>query len=319
MSGGELGIIGDIGATSTRLALVERGGAITRSRTFATNDYPNLGDAIDAYLTGEHLSERPTQAVLAVASPVTSDLVALTNHPWTFSIEALRERLGLRQVRVINDFVANALAIPHLDKDDLFQIGGDAPVANAPIGVIGPGTGLGVSGSITKDGDGIPIHGAGGHVTLAAANAREGAVLDLMRRRFDHVSAERALSGPGLVNLYNALCELSAEPAASFTAAQITSLQIGEENPRAREATAMFCSMLGTAAGNLALTLGAQGGIYIAGGIVPRLGAIFAQSDFRLRFESKGRFRDYLVSIPSYVIVRSSPAFLGAKQMLEQL
>ena len=319
MSGRELGLIGDIGATNTRLALVERGGAITRPRTFATNDYPNLGDAIGAYLAEEPLSERPTQAVLAVASPVTGDLVTLTNHPWTFSIEAMRERLGLRQVRVINDFVANALAIPHLDKDDLIQIGGGAPVAEAPIGVIGPGTGLGVSGLIPKDGDGLPIHGVGGHVTMAPANAREGAVLDLMRRRFDHVSAERVLSGPGLVNLYNALCELSAEPNASFTAAQITNPRIGEEDSRAREATAMFCAMLGTVAGNLALTLGARGGIYIAGGIVPRLGAIFAQSDFRFRFESKGRFRNYLVAIPSYVIIRSSPAFLGAKQMLEQL
>jgi glucokinase len=115
--------------------------------------------------------------------------------------------------------------------------------------------------------------------------------------------------------LYNTLCELSAEPNASFTAAQITNPRIGEECPRAREATAMFCAMLGTVAGNLALTLGARGGIYIAGGIVPRLGAIFAQSDFRFRFESKGRFRNYLVSVPSYVIIRSSPAFLGAAEV----
>ena len=219
---------------------------------------------------------------------------------------------------MINDFTANGLAIPHLGESDRIQIGRGSPVSDAPIGLIGPGTGLGVSALFPTRSGAVPIPAEGGHVTMAPANAQESAVLNLMRRRYDHVSAERVLSGPGLVNLYAALCELSAVPAASFTPAQITNPRIWDEDPRTREATAMFCAMLGTMAGNLALTLGARGGVYVAGGIVPRLGAYFAQSAFRARFEAKGRLRGYLASIPTYVIARPLPALLGAAALLKQ-
>jgi glucokinase len=313
------GLIADIGATNTRLALVEPGGAITRIRAFATDDFASLSDAIEAYLAAEALPARPARAVLAVAAPVSGDTVTLTNHPWTFSAEAMRRHFGFTALRVINDFVANALAVPHLTDADRARIGGGAPVSGAPVGVIGPGSGLGVSALIPNNGAMTSLQGEGGHVTMAAADDREAAVLELMRRRFDHVSAERLLSGPGLVNLYNALCELSGEPAAPLTAAQITNAGIEDEYPRAREATAMFCAMLGTIAGNLALTVGALGGIYIAGGIVPKLGASFAQSHFRARFEAKGRFGGYLAAIPTYVITHPEPALLGAAKLVEQL
>ena len=163
-----------------------------------------------------------------------------------------------------------------------------------------------------------PIEGEGGHVTMAPMDAQESAVLELMRRRYDHVSAERVLSGPGLVNLYNVLCELAAVPAAPFTPPQITDPRSWREDPRTRDATAMFCAMLGTVAGNLALTLGARGGVYIAGGIVPRLGAAFAESGFRTRFEAKGRLRWYVAAIPTFVILRPLPALLGAAALLER-
>jgi len=311
------GLIADIGATNTRLAMAEQG-AVTRMRLFASEDFASLSEAIEAYLAAE--AQKPALAVLAVAAPVTGDTVTLTNHPWTFSIDTMRKRFGFKQLRVINDFVANALAVPHLAEADRIQVGGDAPVARAPIGVIGPGSGLGVSLLVPdEDGGFTCVQGEGGHVTMAAADERETAVLELMRRRFDHVSAERFLSGPGLVNLYNALCELSGEHAAPLTAAQITDPGIELEYPRAREATAMFCAMLGTVAGNLALTVGARGGIYIAGGIVPKLGAAFAQSRFRSRFEAKGRFQSYLAAIPTYVITQPEPALLGAAKLVEQL
>jgi len=313
------GLIADIGATNTRFALVEAGGAITRTRVVATDDYASLNDAIEDYLVTEALPAKPKLAVLAVAAPVTGDMVTMTNNPWTFSVEATREHFGFAQLRMINDFVANALAVPHLAPADRRQIGGGAPVSAAPIGVIGPGSGLGVSILIPKDGRVVSIQSEGGHVTMAPADAREAAVLDLMRARFDHVSAERCLSGPGLVNLYNALCEIAGEPAAPFTAPQITNGGIEDENPRARAARDMFCAMLGTIAGNLALTIGARGGIYIAGGIVPKRGTAFAQSDFRARFEAKGRFQGYLAAIPTYVITHPSPALLGAAKMIEQL
>lgn len=318
MAAPKVGLVGDVGATNARFALVGVDGGISRPRVYALDDYSSITDAIDAYLAEEALAEPVDQAVLGVASPVTGDRVALTNHPWTFSIEDLRRRYELKWFRVINDFAANALAIPHLGEGDRLQVGAGMPAADAPMGVIGPGTGLGVSALIPTDRGIVPVQSEGGHVTMAAADARENAVLDLMRRRYDHVSAERVLSGPGLVNLYNALCELSGVPAASFKAAQITDQQIGMDDPRAREATQMFCAMLGTVAGNLALTLGARGGVYIAGGIVPKLGSSFAESAFRERFEGKGRLRSYLSAIPTYVITRPLPALLGAAKLLPE-
>lgn len=318
MSAAELGLIGDVGATNARFALVEADGTTTAARVYALNDYPSVIEAIAAYLAEEEPSARPGQAVLAVASPITGDQVTLTNHPWTFSIETVRKHFGLRRFRVINDFAANALAIPHLADGDCLQIGAGAPVADSPIAVIGPGTGLGVSALMPMPGGWAPIEGEGGHVTMAPADAEESAVLERMRGRYDHVSAERLLSGPGLVNLYNVLCELAAVPASPFTAPQITDPRVWDEDARTRDATAMFCRMLGTVAGNLALTLGARGGVYIAGGIIPRLGAAFAQSGFRTRFEAKGRFRSYLAAIPTYVILRPLPALLGAKTLLER-
>jgi len=193
----EVGLIGDIGATNARFALVQADGSMTPPRVYALNDYPSLSRAIDAYLAEESPTARPGQAVLAVASPITGDQVTLTNHTWTFSIEALRRHVGLRRLRVINDFAANALAIPYLSESDRVQIGAGLPVSDAPIALIGPGTGLGVSALIPTQSGAVPIPGEGGHVTMAPANARESAVLDLMRKRYDHVSAERVLSGPG--------------------------------------------------------------------------------------------------------------------------
>jgi len=313
------GLIGDIGGTNTRLALVEADGALARVRTLATEDHASLSEAIDAYLAVEAPPVKPARAVLAVAAPITGDRVTLTNHPWTFSIDAMRQHFGFDRLEVINDFTANALAVPHLTDGDRVQVGGGAPVTGGAVGVLGPGSGLGVSILVPGEAGAVTLQGEGGHVTMAAADDREAAVLGLMRARFDHVSAERVLSGPGLINLYNALCELSGRPAAPLTAAQITEPRIEDEEPLAREATAMFCAMLGTVAGNLALTIGARGGIYIAGGIVPKLGEGFAQSAFRARFEAKGRFHGYMAAIPTYVITHHEPALLGAAKLLQTL
>ncbi|MGA3303661.1 MAG: glucokinase [Methylovirgula sp.] len=318
MNAEETGLVGDIGGSNARFALVRADGVTTSARVYAVADYPSLSDAIARYLSEEIEAARPSQAVLAVAAPVAGDAIALTNHPWEFSAEVLRERFKFRRLRVINDFVANALAVPHLIEADLLQIGSGQPAKNAPIGVIGPGTGFGVSALVHAAGEDWPIETEGGHVTMTPADARESTVLDLMRKRFDHVSAERILSGPGLVNLYDALCELAHVRAAPLTPAEITDPPTWTADSYAREATTMFCAMLGTLAGNLALTFGARGGIYIAGGIVPKLGAIFVQSEFRARFEAKGRFRDYLAAIPTYVIRHPLPALLGAAALLRR-
>ncbi len=309
-------LVGDIGATNARFALVTPAGELTAIQVLPCEDYPTIADAIATYLK-EAKGERPVDAVLAVAATPSGDAVSMTNHPWTFSIEALRNAVSLKRLKVVNDFHAAAAAIPFLAAKDRIQIGPGVPAPGAPIGVLGPGSGLGVSALVPTPSGPKPIPGEGGHVTMSPADDRESAVLKIMRARYDHVSAERVLSGPGLVNLYNTLCELSHVKAAPLTAAQITDPKIGAEDASAREATAMFCAMLGTIAGNLALTLGAKGGIYIAGGIVPKLGDYFAQSQFRARFEAKGRFRDYLAAIPTYVIVRPYAALLGAASLRE--
>ena len=315
MNATDWSLVGDIGATYARFGLVQPDGTLTKTRSIPCKDFATIADALAAYL-GDVDGAKPVQAVLAVAASPMGDKVSLTNHPWTFSIEELRQRVGMRQLRVVNDFYAQAAAVQHLGKDERRQIGPGAAVTDAPIGVIGPGTGLGVSALVPTATGPMPIAGEGGHVTMSPADARESAVLDLLRRRYDHVSAERVLSGPGLVNLYNALCDLSEVPAASLTAAQITHPRTGATDACAQEATAMFCAMLGTVAGNLALTLGARGGIYIAGGIVPKLDDGFAQSQFRARFEAKGRFRAYLTAIPTYVVVHPWVGLLGASKLL---
>jgi glucokinase len=259
---------------------------------------------------------RPRRGAIAIASPVVDDEVRMTNHPWVFSISGLRERLGFHRLAVINDFTAQALALPHLKEGDKAAIGGGAAQPGFPIGVLGPGSGLGVSGLIPAGKKWMPLAGEGGHATMAPYTDREGAALRALRHHLDHVSAERVLSGPGLVNLYNALAELDGVPARQYTAAQITDEATGNDDALCRETTEMFCAMLGTVAGNLALTLGAKGGVYIGGGIVPRLGERFATSQFRERFMAKGRFRDYLAAIPTYVVTHPLPAFLGCAAAL---
>jgi glucokinase len=311
-------LVGDVGATHARFGLVSPDGTPLYSRTLADENYPTIDAAIAAFLAEIGALPMPRQGAIAIASPITGDRVTMTNHPWNFSIVELKARLGFDRLEVINDFTALALALPRLKPDDRLAVGGGAAVAGAPIGALGPGSGLGVSGLVASGQGWIALAGEGGHATMAPATDRESAVLDLMRRHFDHVSAERALSGPGLVNLYNTLAQLDAVPSQGYTAAQITDLAIRAADPLCVETTTMFCAMLGIAAGNLALTLGARGGVYIGGGIVPRLGQTFVQSPFRERFEAKGRLRAYLAEIPTFVVTHPLPAFLGCAALLAQ-
>ena len=309
-------LVGDIGGTNARFGLVSPDGSLLHSRVLADADYPGIGEAIEAYLADRGGLPQPRRGAIAIASPVGGDEVRMTNHPWVFSISGLRTRLGFERLEVINDFTAQALALPHLKAEDKTVIGRGSPEEGWPIGVLGPGSGLGVSGMIPHGKHWIPLTGEGGHGTMAPFTDRESDVLGALRRRLDHVSAERVLSGPGLVNLYQSLTEIDGVPAKQYTAAQISDAETCKTDALCEEATQMFCAMLGATAGNLALTLGARGGVYIAGGIVPRLGERFAASQFRERFEAKGRLRDYLATIPTYVVIHKLPAFLGCAAAL---
>jgi glucokinase len=309
-------LVGDVGATNARFGLMSPERLLLQTQTYACEAYPAIEDALAAYLGGRGALPMPRQGAIAIASAIGGDRVAMTNHPWSFSIAALKARLAFERLEVINDFTAAALALPYLGPEDLMTVGGGVPVDGAPKAVLGPGSGLGVSGLVRCGSGWIALTGEGGHATLAAASDRESAAIDRMRRHFDHVSAERALSGPGLVNLYNTLASLDAVPSLGYTPAQITDHAMHGTDRLCAETVAMFCALLGTIAGNLALTLGARGGVYIAGGIVPRLGPMFADSPFRQRFDAKGRFLDYMAAIPTYVVTRPLLAFLGCAALL---
>jgi glucokinase len=312
----ETWLVGDIGATNARFGLVSPQRELLHTRTLPVHDHATISEAITAYLAERTGLSVPRQGAIAIASAITGDHVAMTNHPWSFSISALQSQLGFDRLEVLNDFTALALALPHLKPQDRLTVGGGLATQGTPLGVLGPGSGLGVSGVVPSGPRWIPLAGEGGHATMAPTTDRESAVLDRLRRHFDHVSAERVLSGPGLINLYNALASLDGIPSRGYTAAQITDPDIGVADPLCAEATTLFCAMLGTIAGNLALTLGARGGIYIGGGIVPRLGGRFIESPFRARFEAKGRFSDYLSAIPTYVVTHPLPAFIGCAALL---
>lgn len=314
-------LVADIGGTNARFGLMD-GSGLHHSRIYPTADFPSLEAAAQAYLDdcGDACPVRPHQGAFCVAGPVTGDAVSLTNLPWRFSIDGVRRSLGLERLLVLNDFTAAALSVPRLGAGDVFQVGGGAPAPDAAVAVLGPGSGLGVSGLVPGPAGWIPLASEGGHATLPAADDRESAVLALIRAEkgseSGHVSAERALSGPGLVNLYTALCQLAGKTPDKDTPAAVTGAADGGD-PLCAEAVAMFCSLLGTVAGNLALILGARGGVYIAGGVVPRLGReALARSPFRTRFEAKGRMSDYLAPIPVFVITHPLPAFLGLAEAL---
>lgn len=310
-------LVADIGGTNARFALAGADGQPYRERVLAASDYPDIVTAITAYL--ESVAEpRPTVAALAVAMPITSDWLTMTNNePWSFSIEATRRALGLERLILLNDFTALALVLPRLEAAERHQVGGGLAVPEAPIGLIGPGTGLGVSGLVWSGRRWIPLQTEGGHVTFSPTNEREWEVSRLLHQRFGHVSTERVLSGPGLVNVYQTLAELDGRTALDLEPAVITARALAGDCPRCMETLEIFCAALGAAAGNLALTLGARGGVYLGGGILPRLGDFFERSVFRARFEAKGRFATYLANIPTWVIIAANPGLRGAAAALE--
>jgi glucokinase len=315
---GTRSLVADIGATNARFGLLDASGRLLHTRTLPCIGHTTLEEAARAYLESAQPDDHPAEGAIAIAGPVTGDLLTMTNHPWTFSVEATRDTLGLDRLVVVNDFTAAAMAIPRLTEADRLKVGDGEAAAGEVIGVIGPGTGLGVSGLVQGAAGWTALAGEGGHTTMAAVDDRESAVLSLLRQQFSHVSAERVISGQGLVNLYAALTRLEGREPRSVTPAEVATHGVDGSDPACAEALGMFCAMLGTVAGNLALTLGARGGVYIAGGIVPRLGDFFARSAFRDRFVEKGRLRDYLDPIPTYVVTHELPAFLGLKAVLDQ-
>jgi glucokinase len=304
-------LLADIGGTNARFAVLA-GVTVDRVAHMAVRDHGSFGEALVAYLGG--LPEKIHAAILAAAGVVQNGRCALTNSSWVIDAGELRDAHGFSTVRLINDFEAVAWALPMLARDQLLQIGGGQPVAGAPRAALGPGTGLGMAVSIPHAAGHLVLSSEGGHSTMAGSSSREDAVIVHLRQRFGHVSAEHVLSGRGLENLYKALDNLTPP---RRVAAEITRAGIDGTCPTSRAAVDMFCAMLGTVAGNLALTLGARGGIFIGGGILRHMPDYLARSPFRARFEDKGRLGKYLEPIPAYLILDEDAAFTGLRALAE--
>ncbi len=312
--------VADIGGTNARFAWATGPDTLTDEATYPTSEHSTLQDAMAHYLK-THGKLAPRWCAIGIANPVLGDRVQMTNHHWSFSIEAVRRQLGLERLVLINDFTALALSLATLKGDELRQIAGGQPAAHEAVALLGPGTGLGVSGLLPVPGKAtwVPIRGEGGHVTLGGADDFEDQIIARLRQRFGHASAERALSGPGLENLHLALCEVDGLPAEKISAADITERAVQDPQGTSARTLTLFFSLLGTVAGNLALSLGARGGVYIGGGIVARLGDAIEKSPFHERFLDKGRYRDYLSDIPVWVIQAvTSPALRGALRALDE-
>lgn len=307
-------LVGDVGGTNARFALarkVDGRPALEHFQRFPAEAHPTFLDGVKAYLDG--CPVRPSGGVIAVAGPVTDGAIDLTNSPWRVS-EGELQTLGLNPVRLINDFEALAWGAPGLTADDLASLGGpDAGDPHAAIALVGPGTGLGVS-ILARDAHGreMALPGEGGHACFAPGDEVEDEVLRILRRRFGRVSIERLICGPGLVNLHQALAQIDGRAADIDDPAQITAEAMKDANSACGATLTRFCAMLGAVTGDIALTTGARGGVYVAGGIVPRILSFVQASPFRQRFERKGRFEAYMAAIPTQAILHKHTALLGA-------
>jgi len=301
-------LVADIGGTHARFALSSAPGRIERASILKVADHPGPLEAIRAWLSGRPV---PEEAVLAVATPVEEDRVRFTNSPWAFSVRELARALGVRRLAVINDFVAHALALPHLAPGELERWGGGERWADRPRVVLGPGTGLGAAALVPCDGFEQPIATEAGHISLAPETTRERALLEHLAARLDHVSRERVLSGPGLVTLARAV--------AALEGAELDLAEPKDVLERARsgcavcrEAVSTFTGLLGAYAGDLALAHGARGGVYLLGGLLAAMEGLLDPALLRRRFEGKGRLSAWLAPIPVYRILRTDTGLLGA-------
>ncbi|WP_050469028.1 glucokinase [Herbaspirillum chlorophenolicum] len=308
-------LLADIGGTNARFALEPGPNRIEAIKTLPAADYQEFTDAVLAYL--QQAGHPPVRhAVVAIANPVQGDQIKMTNHDWAFSIEAARQLLGFDTLLLVNDFTALSMAVPQLKPSDLLQVGGGQAAAGSPIGLVGAGTGLGVGGLVYGGGRWLPLASEGGHVSFSPANPREAAILAYGWRTYEHLSAERLVSGPGLELIHQALLDIEGLPAEELKAEQIVERGLQQGDLHCKETVDIFCSMLGTVAANLAVTLGALGGIYIGGGVVLHLGDYFERSPFRARFENKGRMTALTKKIPTFVITADYPAFIGVSAIL---
>jgi glucokinase len=314
----ETALLADIGATNARFALLAGDGpsAVT---IYPVAGYPTPVDAAREFLAGPGGGAQPQTAVIAAAGPVKDGRVTMVNAAWEVDEQQIRQGLGLRTAHVINDFAAQAWALPGLHGADLVTIGEVSPLTSGTMVVMGPGSGFGLAAMTTSGGKETVLVTEAGHATLPAENRRDDAIIQSMRDKLGHISIERALSGPGLIHLYDAVVEIDRLSVPQRTAAEIVEHGLAADCAACRATLDAFCAFLGSVAGNAALTFGALGGVFIGGGIVPRFTEFLSRSAFRERFKAKGRLSAYLAPIPTSVVVHPNPAFVGLAQLARRL
>ncbi len=324
------GLIADIGGTNARFALApiklkkpSQGFTLSEeelihSKTLDGENYDNIHGAVTDYLSGLPESiDRPTHGVLAIACPTDQDQITMTNHTWSFKVSELKTFLGFETLIFINDYHALANSLPHLGSTGALQIGEGTPEKGSPMLVTGPGTGLGAGGlAFDKHNSPITLPGEGGHMHFAATNDDEIQILKFLLTKYERVSAERLLSGMGLENIYQAYCHIDGVQFNELSAPEVTRHAVDSTNEQCKKAFTTFCSVLGSFAGDAAMLSGAKGGVFIAGGILPRFIDFFQSSEFRKRFEDKGRMRSFVENIPTYLIVSSQPGLIGSAAVL---
>jgi len=310
-------LVGDIGGTNARFALIKPGTvALERVQTLQCADYGNIDAACRAYFEWAGI-DGVSRACLAFACPVEGEEIRMTNNHWHFSRQQLADQLRLDQLKLVNDFTAMALGMLYVGEDERIAIGGGESLPGAARLVIGPGTGLGVSGLVKANDDWIPLSTEGGHISFAPDDDTDLALLLWLRERFGRVSVERILCGQGLLNLYQALCEIRGHAVNCQTPAEVSLSALHGTEHMAEEALSRFCHILGRVAGDNTLTLGARGGVYLCGGILPKVQEFLLQSDFRRGFEDKGRFVEYMKQVPVWLCTAENPGLIGAAAALD--
>lgn len=311
-------IVADIGGTNARFSRVALDTlALDQVAVYPCADFASLADALRHYQQEQQLTDIADVAI-AIACPVNGDEVRMTNFHWQFSINAMQQQLNLNTLLVMNDFTAVAMCLPALADDQKIQIGGQPAVSGKPMAVLGAGTGLGVAHLIPVADKYLPLPGEGGHVDWAPQNEQEWFIQRQLAAQYGHVSPERLLSGPGLEAIYQALAAYQQMARPALTAGEIGQHALSDSCALAKAAVQQFYASLGSVAGDLALTLSTFGGVYVAGGIVPKLLPLLGSSEFRARFEAKGRFTDFNRQIPIFIVTAEQPGLLGAAVYLKQ-
>ena len=316
-------LVGDIGGTNARFALARRDSpGFSDTMTVPCADFDSAHQAIEYFLNAKKASP-PGIISLAAAGPVVSQTVRFTNNHWNLAAADLAANFDGAKIRLLNDFEAIAYSIPYLDATDCLQVGlpdaGPLAPDNFTVGIVGPGTGLGAVGLKMIDGVSVPIAGEAGHVGFAPATQVQLEILSVLREHYDRVSAERLICGPGLENIHWALGRVHGQDWPQRTAEEIFAAAINNQDGRASEAVHLFFEIFGQVAGDFALSIGANDGVFIAGGILPRYPELFANSGFRAGFENKGRYRSMLEKIPTRLILHKHPGLLGAAVVAAQM